>query len=65
MLAKATLAYVLTINHVSSRRRRDFKKRKEKKSHLNYFYFLYRNTCAVIEARTRREHTRVTQQSKT
>lgn len=63
MLAKATLAYVLTIDHVSSRRRRDFKKRK--KSHLNYFYFLYRNTYAVIETRARREHTTVTQQSKT
>lgn len=64
MLAKATLAYVPTINHVSSRRRRDLKK-KEKKSHLNYFYFLYRNTYAVIETRARREHTTVTQQSKT
>lgn len=65
MLAKATLAYVLTINHVSSRRRRDLKKEKKKRSQLNYFYFLYRNTCAVIEARARQEHTTVTQQSKT
>lgn len=39
--------------------------KKEKKSHLNYFYFLYRNTYAVIETRARREHTTVTQQSKT